>query len=473
MSQNRNQTGGRPAARSTNQSSRQPVQHPAARANAAGRSGQPVQRPTGKAQPTQRYRNGSAPSGGRAPGRNGRMSKEKWLLIGGAIVIAVIAIVLIAVFAGPRAKQPAAEANTPEPTLAPVVSATPEMTLAPTLQPTAEPVNDVADPARAAYRPAASSNLLPIFRKAKTSEKIIAITVDDCYQADNLEAIVQCALDSGAKLTIFPIGKVALKTPHRDILRYAWENGMELENHTYSHHGLFDATDEEMSKQMYLQNLALSEILGVEYQCHFIRPKGGDARADERIHAYARQLGYKGVAHWNISGSGATQEQLKESLAPGNIYLFHTTDNKDLDKLLWFIPYAVSQGYELVTLNDMFGYPENETAPLETAIEDHVMPTLAPYDSVTIALKKGKYDSRVRKLQLALIEMGYLEGEADGSYGDGTVEAVKKFQTASGVKPNGEASVAMQEYLYAYLAGNATPVPGANYTKPAVTTAPQ
>lgn len=465
MSQNRN----RPVQRPTRPANARPaVQRPS-----ANRS---VQRPVVNVDRGAQGARRSAQV--RKPSARSNWPKEKLMLIVGiAVVIVVALIVLIVALANRGGEQPVVMqqpeiVHTAEPVQEMSAEPTQQPTQQPTSAPTQQPVNDIADEARAANRPAASSNLLPVFRKAKTQEKIIAITVDDCYQADNLEAIVQCAIDSGAKLTIFPIGKVALQTPHRDILRHAWESGMELENHTFTHHGLFDATDEEMAKQMYYQNLALSEILGVEYQAHFIRPKGGDARNDERIHAYARQLGYKGVAHWNYSGSGSTKEQLVKSLAPGNIYLFHTTDNKDLDKLLWFIPYAVSQGYELVTLNEMFGYPENETALLEMAIADHVMPTLAPYESVTITLKKGKFDSRVRKLQLALIEMGYLEGEADGSYGDATVEAVKKFQKASGVKENGEASVAMQEYLYAYLYGGATPVPGAQYVKPAVTAAP-
>ena len=69
-----------------------------------------------------------------------------------------------------------------------------------------------------------------------------------------------------------------------------------------------------------------------------------------------------GIAHWNVSGSGTGLQKLIAGLAPGNIYLFHTTD-KDTAKLQEFIPAAVQAGYKLVTLNEMFGYPENETSP--------------------------------------------------------------------------------------------------------------
>jgi hypothetical protein len=56
-----------------------------------------------------------------------------------------------------------------------------------------------------------AEGFLPVFSSAKTEEKIVAITVDDCFQAENLEQIVNKAIEVGAKLTIFPIGKNVLK----------------------------------------------------------------------------------------------------------------------------------------------------------------------------------------------------------------------------------------------------------------------
>ena len=308
--------------------------------------------------------------------------------------------------------------------------------------------SDAIAAARALTRPAAKGNNLPVFSRADTQEKIIAITVDDCFQAGNLRTIVQTAIDNGAKLTIFPIGEVALREKQTEILKWAWDNGMELENHTFTHNGLYNASDELLAKEIYYQNLALSKILGVEYHAHFLRPKGGDARNDERMHAYARQMGYYGIAHWTISGSGSTPSKLASTLAPGNIYLFHTTDKNDFEKLCGFIPYAVSQGYTLVTLNEMFGYPDNETEPLTTPIEEHQPPALEPYQITLIPLEKGSYDYRVYRLQEKLRALGCTKDEPDGIYGKGTAEAVKKFQKKAGLEVTGKADVATQEKAF-------------------------
>ena len=62
---------------------------------------------------------------------------------------------------------------------------------------------------------------------------------------------------------------------------------------------------------------------------------GGDAKNDQRIHAYIKQLGYKGVAHWSESGT-RNIDKLAGILKPGQIYLFHTTD-ADVKRLEYFI----------------------------------------------------------------------------------------------------------------------------------------
>ena len=368
-----------------------------------------------------------------------RRNSRRRLFLAAGIVLIILVIILMVILTRRPPEDKAAMAQAVQATAEP--TATPEPTVTPVPTATPEPVSE-----RDASRPAAADGLLPVFWSAKTDEKIIAITVDDCFQAENLQQIVDKAIECGGKLTIFPIGENALKEKQSEILRHAYENGFELENHTFTHNGLYGCTDEELAQEMYMQNLALSAILGVEYQAHFIRPKGGDARNDPRIHAYARQLGYYGVAHWSVSGGGSGAHTLAESLQPGAIYLFHTTD-KDLEKLLGFIPYAVQQGYRLVTLNEMFGYPDNETAPLTVPIEQHQVPPLEPFEQVWQTLKKGSYSSQVRSLQLKLIELGYLSGEADGAFGEGTETALKKYQSDHGLTADGIATPEFMEKL--------------------------
>lgn len=363
------------------------------------------------------------------------------------------------------------------PAAAPVSSVTPAPSPSHTPAPEASPAGEAAAPPEEAASPdapAATSETLgddsytqdevvgarptampggylPIFSKAQTSEKIIAITVDDCNQTQNLRQIVQCAIDNGGKLTILPIGENLMQSENlREVVRYAYENGMEFENHTYSHPAFYRMSAEDMAAEIYNANRVLSMTLGVNYQMHFMRTRGGDNRRDLRTHQYIAKLGYYGMAHWTMSGSSSSIPTLHDTLAPGNIYLFHTTDN-DLYKLLDFIPYATEQGYRLVTLNEMFGYPENEVTEITTPLTELEVPAPDPYVYEYKLLNEDSINNYVWDVYLVqqrLVELGWLNDTADGVYGKGTTAAVRNFQNAVGIQASGDATPQTQRALF-------------------------
>ena len=73
------------------------------------------------------------------------------------------------------------------------------------------------------------------------------------------------------------------------------------------------------------------------------------------------------------------------------------------------------------------------------------IPGVSPYEP----LAEGSRGDAVKALQQKLIELGYLDGKADGIYGKGTAGAVKAFQAAEGLEQTGEADDATQEALFA------------------------
>jgi len=62
-------------------------------------------------------------------------------------------------------------------------------------------------------------------------------------------------------------------------------------------------------------------------------------------------------------------------------------------------------------------------------------------------LSLGAHSLDVRKLQLKLIEMGFMTASADGYYGEKTVEAVKAYQQAAGLEATGVADKKTQQNL--------------------------
>ena len=381
-----------------------------------------------------------------------RLQRRRQLLLMGGIGLAALVVLIVLLVTllgghGGRDRYASASNATAEPTQAPDTVALEEVEAEPTATPKPKKSSgERTAEQRAKTRPTATAEgFMPVFWKADTTEKIVAITVDDCNQVDNLQQIVDKAIEVGGKLTIFPIGQNVRRESVGKVLKYAYENGFELENHTFTHNGLYKCSNTRLAQEVYGQQLALCELLGKEYQPHFLRPAGGDARHDQRMQMYVKQLGYYGIAHWSASGA-ASKATLAKALEPGAIYLFHTKD-EDREKLLDFIPWVVKQGYKLVTLNEMFGYPENETSELKTSIEKHKVPKLKSYKRVYTPLKKTTYSYYAYMLQAKLIKLGYLKGKPDGVYGKGCEEAVKKYQKDHKLKVTGVADAKLLKKL--------------------------
>lgn len=72
----------------------------------------------------------------------------------------------------------------------------------------------------------------------------------------------------------------------------------------------------------------------------------------------------------------------------------------------------------------------NKRAPIEL-----------PDDVVLNPLQKGDKNDEVKQMQTMLVEMGYLQGTPDGSFGSKTESAVKTYQEAMGLESTGIADV--------------------------------
>ena len=75
-------------------------------------------------------------------------------------------------------------------------------------------------------------------------------------------------------------------------------------------------------------------------------------------------------------------------------------------------------------------------------------PAYTPASTNYKTLKQGSRGRAVRDLQQRLIDLGYLTGKVDGSFGRNTITAVRSFQEQNSLPIGNEASPEMQAYLY-------------------------
>ena len=115
-----------------------------------------------------------------------------------------------------------------------------------------------------------------------------------------------------------------------------------------------------------------------------------------------------------------------------------------------YAPFGAQYGYGGANLIPETPTPDPvSVTPTPTADPtDTPKPTKAP----TRTLKKNFTGEDVKQLQQALIDLGYLNDAADGTFGTNTEEAVIRFQAVNGLSADGLAGVKTQELLYS---GNA------------------
>lgn len=332
----------------------------------------------------------------------------------------------------------------------------PEETAAPltlrveTTQMPAQTASETQTPEATPTAEAPQFEFLPIYTRAETDEKVIAVTLDDCSQIDNLRSAVVLCQQTNAKLTLFPLGQAVMKDGMRDALKLCVEQlGYEVENRTWSNAALYQLDDAQFASEIWTADIAVDYLFGADYDMHFFRMRGGSGTRDTRTHTYLKQLGYDAIVTWTAAASDYAAEDLCATLAPGNIYLF-STKSEDLEKLAVFLPYAQEQGYRFATLNELLGYEDNVITPIEGDILSQTLPALEKTDAVYTEQKLGDRTWQVYLIQSRLAELGYLPSDgADGMYGYSTSAAVSEFQAGCGLLGTGVADAATQTRLFA------------------------
>lgn len=300
---------------------------------------------------------------------------------------------------------------------------------------------------------------LPVFDQAlRTPDDalMIAVTIDDCNDADSMSLVMDVAKRYDCAFTLFPTGEALMTEGMTEGFRTCVRKlGFELENHSYAHKAEYKLTSSELAIQLWKQSIAASYAIGADYQQSFYRPYSKYSADDQRTHFYARKLGYKGIASYSHSYKDfKTVEGMVDTLENGKVYQFDMSESS-MALFESFVAEASRKGYKLVTMNELFGLEENQIGSSLT-IDQQTLITMEDYVATYYDLKLNDRTNAVFSLQARLMNLGYLttdsSGEqvkADGIYGSATSIAVSEFQARVGIIATGNANVATQEKLFA------------------------
>ena len=127
-----------------------------------------------------------------------------------------------------------------------------------------------------------------------------------------------------------------------------------------------------------------------------------------------------------------------------------------------YAPFGAQFGHGGAGLIPQTPTPQPTPAPSPTPVPSPTpkpTPTAVSYRT----LKKGMTGEDVRRMQQALISLGYLSGEADGDFGTKTLNAVTQFQAVNSLAADGIAGTKTLTLLYGGSALSADKAPEMDY----------
>ena len=183
----------------------------------------------------------------------------------------------------------------------------------------------------------------------------VALTVDDCYNIDHVQAVIDLCREYNVPVTFFVIGK-ALKVKDREVWQSALDAGCEIGNQTFSHARLPDLNRDGIISQLTRTQSRLDEVLGWHYAMQVMRPPYGRLSADPShksdlwVVEAIEDAGYVHAVRWDVSQTDPGKAL--RDVQCGSILLYHANP-KDIRCLTRLIPNLVEAGYECVTVSEL------------------------------------------------------------------------------------------------------------------------
>ena len=311
-----------------------------------------------------------------------------------------------------------------------------------------------------------TSGFLPGFTRAQiskldrkgiidNSQNYVFLTFDDWGTDGTVEKLLGVLKKHGAKATFFVRTQYVQYNPN--LLRAIAVEGHTIADHTHMHlplaneikttkfEELTDAQAAALSEDLVTSYQTLQGIVGDLYDANgapslslLFRPptlavgKNGlqavfDCGFTHSISGYYTSSDYKAESAEKLAA------EIKRKIRSGAVIVMHFSDTaiytaEALDICLTALENE-NKGFQFVGLNAVYGPG-------------------AVGQSTAVMLSVGSKGEDVKRLQQALIDRGYLVGNADGIFGNKTAEAVKKAQADFGMPQNGAADAALQEKLF-------------------------
>ena len=139
------------------------------------------------------------------------------------------------------------------------------------------------------------------YRFGSREEQKIAVTIDDCYHAEDVRAVLDILQANDVRATFFPIGK-ALKYEDAALWQEVVASGCEIGNHSWGHTYLTKLSRQKIKFQMLRTQEKVDALLDCHYPMQVMRPPMG--KTNPKVEESVAAVGYLAVVKWDVSETG-------------------------------------------------------------------------------------------------------------------------------------------------------------------------
>lgn len=191
-----------------------------------------------------------------------------------------------------------------------------------------------------------------INRKINNGKKLIALTFDDGPNY-NTSKIIDVLNKYDIKATFFVLGNRAIN--NKDILRKMVDSGMEIGNHTYNHLLLTKYDEDKIRSE--IEDTSDVIYSATNKRPNLLRPSYGSV--NNKIKKVANMpiiIWDIDTLDWKYHNSKRITSRVVNKVRDGDIILMHDIYSASLNALGNIIPILKNNGYEFVTIDELFYY---------------------------------------------------------------------------------------------------------------------
>lgn len=200
-------------------------------------------------------------------------------------------------------------------------------------------------------------------RTVNPSKKLVAITYDDGPSKYTSE-LLDIFKEHNSVATFFEAGQLLYSQP--EALKRMDAEGHEIASHTWSHKDLAKASDQEIREQLDKTDNKLMEIVGKK--ATLMRPPYGSVSKRAREVCGKPMIGWSvDTLDWQSRNADKVIAKVKaEDDLEGDVILMHSLYKSTVDATRVIVPWLIENGYQLVTVSELFAYRYGECAKAGT-----------------------------------------------------------------------------------------------------------